>query len=242
MESLKDILKKVQNELKNPKIIIGTKGIEEGSGKTISDLVFEVFGEGIQEEFIYLSGPSFAGELWEGKKTGLVVASKRERNRKLIKQLFENDQLRMIEVEDVVGVELGGALKNVIAIAAGIVDGLDWGLNAKAYIMTQGFKEMYEMGIQKGGKVETFLGLSGFGDLVLTSTGGLSRNHGLGKKLGHGKKLEEVMKDQVIEGVKTTSGAYHLAQRLKVRVPLIEGMYQILYQNQDLTRVMGNLM
>jgi glycerol-3-phosphate dehydrogenase (NAD(P)+) len=163
---------------------------------------------------------------------------------RIVQELFHTDYFRVYTNPDVVGTELGGALKNVIALAAGVSDGLGFGHNARAALITRGLVEMARLGAAQGAQAETFAGLAGMGDLVLTCTGDLSRNRTVGMELGRGRRLGEILRGMrmVAEGVKTTLSAYHLAQKLKVAMPITEQMYRILYEDKPPRQAVSELM
>jgi glycerol-3-phosphate dehydrogenase (NAD(P)+) len=174
-----------------------------------------------------------------------VVAAAREREiAEEIQAVFSTPKFRVYSHDDIVGVELGGAMKNVIALAAGVSDGLGFGYNTRAALITRGLVEMTRLGLRLGGRMETFSGLAGMGDLVLTCTGDLSRNRSVGIELGKGRKINEILSgmQMVAEGVKTTLSAYQLARKLNVEVPIIEQMYLILYQDKDPRQAVTDLM
>ncbi|MEZ4485693.1 MAG: NAD(P)H-dependent glycerol-3-phosphate dehydrogenase [Syntrophotaleaceae bacterium] len=174
--------------------------------------------------------------------TALTVASESQEVAVLVQELFSCEYFRLYRQDDVIGVELGGALKNVIALAAGVCDGLGYGYNTRAAVITRGLEEMTRIGLAKGAKRTTFAGLAGMGDLVLTCTGDLSRNRTVGLEIGRGRKLEDILKGMkmVAEGAKTTTSAYQLAQKLGVDVPIIEQMYLILNEDKDPARRCGS--
>jgi glycerol-3-phosphate dehydrogenase (NAD(P)+) len=181
-----------------------------------------------------LSGPSFALEVALGQPTAVVAAAAAATVAEAVQQAFANPRFRVYSSDDVVGVELAGALKNVIAIAAGIVDGLGYGQNTVAALITRGLAEIARLGVALGGRPETFSGLAGLGDLVLTATGDLSRNRKLGRALGQGKSLEEAVRETVMvaEGVRTTRAACALAERARVEMPIAEQMRAVLYEGR----------
>jgi glycerol-3-phosphate dehydrogenase (NAD(P)+) len=176
--------------------------------------------------------------------TAVVAAARDKKVAGTIQELFNTETFRVYTHNDIIGVELGGALKNVIALAAGVSDGLGFGHNTRAALITRGLAEMTRIGLMLGGTAETFAGLAGMGDLVLTCTGDLSRNRSVGIELGKGRKLQEILAgmQMVAEGVKTTLSAYQLAEKLGVEAPIIEQMYQILYQDKDPKQAVSDLM
>ena len=212
-----------------------TKGIEEKSLKRMSEVMGEVFLQRSLPRVAVLSGPSFAREVAQLHPTAVVVASRDKETARNIQQLISNVFFRVYTSEDVTGVELAGALKNVIAVAAGISDGLDFGHNSRAALITRGLAEIMRLGKACGARRQTFFGLSGIGDLVLTCTANLSRNYSLGHEVGRGKRLDEVLKGMkmVAEGVATALSVHDLARRAGVEMPICEQVYLILYKNKD---------
>lgn len=197
-----------------------------------------------QAEISVLSGPSHAEEVSRGIPTTVVVASDNEETAKYLQSIFSTDTFRVYTSDDVIGVELGGALKNVIALCAGISDGLGYGDNTKAALITRGISELSRLGIAMGAKASTFAGLSGLGDLIVTGTSTLSRNHTAGELLGKGMKLDEVLKTvhMVVEGVNTATAAYELGKKYGVETPIIEQAYNVLYKNADPKDAVNTLM
>jgi glycerol-3-phosphate dehydrogenase (NAD(P)+) len=210
-----------------------SKGIEVGSLKTPLGIMDDLLPPALPR--IALSGPSFAIEVAAGHPTAVVVAGVDQQAVADVQAMFSDEHLRAYASDDVVSVELGGALKNVIAIATGIVDGLGYGKNTRAALITRGLAEITRLGVAHGGNPLTFSGLSGLGDLVLTCTGDLSRNRQVGVELGRGKSLDQVLADmdQVAEGVKTTAAANELAARAGVSMPITGEVYRILYEGKD---------
>ncbi len=225
-------------------IVSASKGIENDSLMLMSQVFEELLPVSLHSRLGYLSGPSFAKEVAQGMPTAVVAAARELQLAEQIQEIFSTEKFRVYTHDDIIGVELGGAMKNVIALAAGVADGLGFGYNSRAALITRGLAEMIRMGLKLGGSAETFAGLAGMGDLVLTCTGDLSRNRTVGIELGKGRKLNEILDgmQMVAEGVKTTLSAYQLAQRLEVEVPIIEQMYQILYQNKDPRQAVSDLM
>ena len=197
-----------------------------------------------QAEISVLSGPSHAEEVSRGIPTTVVVASDNEETAKYLQAIFSTDTFRVYTSDDVIGVELGGALKNVIALCAGISDGLGYGDNTKAALITRGISELSRLGVAMGAKASTFAGLSGLGDLIVTGTSTLSRNHTAGELLGKGMKLDEVLKTvhMVVEGVNTATAAYELGKKYGVETPIIEQAYNVLYKNADPKNAVNALM
>ena len=179
-----------------------------------------------------VSGPSFAKEVARGLPTAVTVASKNADYATRVAELLHSPRFRAYTCEDVIGVELGGSSKNVLAIAAGISDGLGYGANARAALITRGLAEIMRLGTCLGGQRETFMGLAGVGDLVLTCTGDLSRNRTVGLKLGQGKSLQEILENEktVAEGVRTTRSVYDLSRKYKIEMPITHQVFRILYE------------
>jgi glycerol-3-phosphate dehydrogenase (NAD(P)+) len=221
-----------------------TKGIEENSLKRMSEVMEEVIGSLFSSQTAVLSGPSFAQEVAQYHPTAVVLASRNQSLAKKIQHLISSKSFRVYVSQDIIGVELGGALKNVVAIAAGILDALQFGTNSIAALITRGLSEITRLGIKLGAKKETFAGLAGMGDLVLTCTGKLSRNRYVGYQLGKGKALNEIVTGMmmVAEGITTTVSARQLAKREKVEMPICEQVYQVLYQNKDPKKALKDLM
>ncbi len=232
--------------LRDDAVVINcSKGLEEGTLDRIDEIYQDVLPASGYQRSAYLSGPTFARELAAGLPAALVVASRDPDSAAHVQQLLSTERFRLYTSEDVIGVLIGAALKNVVAIAAGVADGLGFGSNARAALITRGLAEITRIGVQAGADPLTFSGLSGMGDLVLTCAGDLSRNRQVGLALGGGKKLQEVISEMrmVAEGVKTAQVAHQLSERLGVRAPIIEFMFQVLYQDQPartaLTQLMG---
>jgi glycerol-3-phosphate dehydrogenase (NAD(P)+) len=214
-------------------IVCATKGIENESLLTMYEVLEDVLPAELHPYLCCLSGPSFAKETVQRMPTAVVVASPWEKLAQRVQKYFSNDFFRVYTSVDVAGVELGGSLKNVCAIAAGISDGMGFGSNTRAAIMTRGLAELVRLAIKKGANPLTLSGLAGMGDLVLTCTGELSRNRMVGLGLGRGQSLPEVLAgmNQVAEGVRTAKSVHDLARKLAVDLPLHEAIYRILYEN-----------
>lgn len=225
-------------------LVSAAKGIENGTLLTMSEVLQEVLGEQVAKRSAFLSGPSFAREVAVEQPTAVAVAAENPEVAHRVQEIFSTDYFRVYTNQDVVGVEIGGAMKNVIALAAGVGDGLGFNHNARAALITRGLVEISRLGEAKGAQEATFSGLAGMGDLVLTCTGDLSRNRSVGIELGKGRKLDEILNQMrmVAEGVKTTLSAYQLAAKLGVAMPITEQMYQVLYEEKDPKQAAADLM
>ena len=226
-------------------VISATKGLEEGSLLRMTQVIRDVLKAQDTAPIGALSGPSFAQEVARGDPTAITVASENPELLRVIQREFSDAAFRVYTNNDVVGVELGGALKNIIAIAAGISDGLGFGHNSVAALITRGLAEMTRLVVACGGRAETMAGLAGLGDLVLTCTGGLSRNRSVGVELGRGKKLAEIiagMHGMVAEGVFTTTAAVGLAHARGVEMPITEQMHAILHGGKSAKEALQELM
>jgi glycerol-3-phosphate dehydrogenase (NAD(P)+) len=194
--------------------------------------------------YVALSGPSFAREVAEGQPTAIVAASEDRERSELIQRSLSSNVFRVYTNTDVAGVELGGAVKNVVAIAAGVVRGLGYGTNAVAAIITRGLAEMTRLALARGARIETMAGLAGLGDLVLTCTGELSRNRYVGIELGRGRKLEEILGEmrEIAEGVKTTRSVYELGHQLGIDMPITASIHALLYEDKPAIEAANELM
>ena len=211
-------------------LVSATKGLEEESLMRMSEVIRSVVLRRFDPRLSVLSGPSFAREVVRGDPTAVVVASRDRETAQAVQRAFSSTNLRLYASSDEIGVELGGAVKNVIAIAAGVVDGLGLGHNPKAALITRGLAEMTRLACACGARSETLAGLAGMGDLVLTCTGGLSRNRRVGVELGKGRKLTEITQSmhEVAEGIKTTAATVSLAQRHRIEMPITLQVQRIL--------------
>lgn len=228
----------------NTVVVSAAKGIEEETLMIMTDILSQTL-HGVPEEHIAaLSGPSFAKEVGLGKPAAVTVAANYHRVAKWVQQVFSSERFRVYTTHDVTGVELGGAVKNVIAIATGACDAMQMGLSARAALLTRGIAEIKRLGVAMGADERTFIGLSGYGDLVLTCTGELSRNRMVGQKIGQGMKIADILADMrmVAEGVKTAKSVYMLAQKLNVDMPICEASYRVLYEDYDASSVVRDLM
>jgi glycerol-3-phosphate dehydrogenase (NAD(P)+) len=221
-----------------------TKGIENDTLMLMSEVMVDVLGTDVVPRLTFFSGPSFAKELAAGVPTAVTVAGEDEAAAERVQREFATANLRMYYTHDVVGVEIGGALKNVVAIAAGATDGLGFGLNTRAALMTRGLAEIGRVAAAKGADPLTLAGLAGMGDLVLTCTGSLSRNRTVGVELGKGRKLGDILEalGHVAEGVKTTKSAYELSRKLDVETPITDAVYQVLYEDKPAKQAVVELM
>ncbi len=227
----RSILRELGKQKKGIPILISlTKGIEVESLKRVTEIAEEEIGI---KELGVLSGPSFAKEVAEGKPTSCVIASNSEDISSMVQENFSSDKLRLYQSNDIIGVELAGALKNVIAISAGIVKGLGLGMNALASLITRAIVEIARLGVKMGAKRRTFYGLAGIGDLILTCTGELSRNRKYGIELTK-KKSEMIFLDgQIAEGATTAKAAYLLSKKFNVEMPITEEVYKIIYEEKN---------
>ena len=242
---MRPVLKQLQPYLADDCLLVSAaKGIENDTLMTMSEVLQQVLGIEVKQRSAFLSGPSFAREVAEEQPTAVAVAADDLAVASEVQQLFSTDYFRVYTNQDVVGIEIGGAMKNVIALAAGVADGLGYNHNARAALITRGLAEIARLGEALGAQEATFAGLAGMGDLVLTCTGDLSRNRSVGIELGRGRKLDEILNQMrmVAEGVKTTLSAYQLANKLGVSMPITEQMYQVLYESKDPKQAAKELM
>jgi glycerol-3-phosphate dehydrogenase (NAD(P)+) len=225
-------------------IISLTKGIEKKTLMRMTEIMAAAFAHEDGPSIGVLSGPSFSKEVAEGHPTALVLACAEYDPARRIQQLLSSLSLRVYTTRDIVGVELAGALKNVIAIAAGMSDALLFGHNSRASLVTRGLAEITRLGLKMGAQRKTFSGLAGMGDLVLTCTGHLSRNRRVGMEIGLGRRLSEIVAEMrmVAEGIATTLSAYQLARREEVEMPITEQIFNILYKKKDPRRALNDLM
>jgi glycerol-3-phosphate dehydrogenase (NAD(P)+) len=231
----------------NTYVISAVKGIENDTQMTM-DQVMEDELAGMDSPPVLhlgvLAGPSFAKEVAAGVPTAVTVAAKSKEEALFFQEFFNAPLFRVYASTDLIGVELSGALKNIIAIAAGICDGLGYGTNTRAALITRGLAEISRLGIKMGANPLTFSGLGGLGDLVLTCTGDLSRNRTVGLKLGQGKKLSTILDEMnmVAEGVKTTKSAWNLARKMNVEMPILEQVYQVIYNDKPCEEAVRDLL
>lgn len=228
----------------NTVIVSAAKGIEEETMMIMTDILAETLHDVPQEHIAALSGPSFAKEVGLGLPAAVTAAANYHRVAKWVQRVFSSECFRVYTTHDMIGVELGGAVKNVIAIATGACDTMQMGLNARAALLTRGIAEIKRLGVKMGADERTFIGLSGYGDLVLTCTGELSRNRMVGQKIGQGQKIADILADMrmVAEGVKTAKSVYMLARKMDVTMPICEAAYRVLYEDYDARAVVRDLM
>lgn len=222
-------------------VVIASKGIEAGTFALMTDVAAD---ELPQATVVALSGPSFASEVVSQQPTAVVLASMSSEVARFAQQTFSSSYFRAYSHSDVIGVEVGGALKNVMAVATGIAEGLGLGFNARAALVTRGLAEMTRLGVKLGGERGTLAGLAGLGDLVLTCTGSLSRNRAVGVEIGRGASLEKVLegKETVAEGVVTTRSAHALAAREGVEMPIVDAVHKVLFEGQSARDAITSLM
>ena len=225
-------------------VVSVAKGIEIDSGQRISELVHDILGLPFFQRFVCLSGPSFAHEVVEGDPTAIVAASTDEAAAQSIQRELSFGNLRIYTNTDVVGTELGGSVKNVMAIAAGMTSGLGLGSNSIAALITRGLAEMTRLVLRRGGQVETMVGLAGLGDLVLTCTGRLSRNRFVGEELGKGRTLEQILSgmNEVAEGIKTSRAVKRLADESGIEMPITNEVVAVLYEGKPARDAVHELM
>ena len=233
-------LKAVQ-QTHNLKIAWVTKGFNSHDGRLLHQVVADIFSP--ETPAAILSGPTFAGEVAQSLPTAITIAANEKDFASQLAELFHSDRFRTYTSSDIIGVEVGGAVKNVLAIAAGIADGLGFGANTRAALITRGLNEIMRLGIKLGGKQETFMGLAGMGDLVLTCTDNQSRNRRFGLALGQGKKTQEIIREigQEIEGISAAKETYELAKRHGVEMPITEQTYKVLYEDLSPLTAVQNL-
>lgn len=225
-------------------VVSASKGIELDTGRRMDEVLAELLPEQVMARFCVLSGPSFAAEVAAEAPTAVVVASRAPDAARRIQEIFQTTNFRVYTNPDVVGVELGGALKNIIALAAGVTAGLGFGHNTMAALITRGLAEITRLGVAMGADKATFSGLAGMGDLVLTCTGDLSRNRTVGYRLGQGEGLEEILADMtaVAEGIKTAEAVHRLARRHGVEMPITEQVYAIVHEGRSPSEALRTLM
>ncbi len=225
-------------------ILCATKGLEEGSQKTMGELFVDLFGTERKRLHAFLSGPTFASEVARRLPAAVTVAAYDDAVARAIQKILSTPNLRVYTSTDVIGVQMGGVVKNVIAIAAGISDGLMLGQNARAALITRGLAEMTRLAVRMGADPLTLAGLPGLGDLILTCVGDLSRNRNVGLQIAAGKGLKEITGStrMIAEGVRNTRSLYALARRLEVEMPIVEQMYEVLYAGKKPAQAVQDLM
>jgi glycerol-3-phosphate dehydrogenase (NAD(P)+) len=241
LQTLKHALQQSAQSSLQPTLVWGTKGFDRDSGKLLSEVAKEIFPSAMHG---IVSGPSFALETARGLPTALTLASHRSSDAEMLSSWFRTANTRVYFSDDLVGVQLGGAVKNVMAIAAGISDGLEYGANARAALITRGLWELTRLGVALGGKAETFMGLTGVGDLILTCTDDQSRNRRFGLGLGKGKTASIVRKEigQEIEGINTTKELYRISRDHNVDMPITEQVFKIIYEDADPSSAVQSLL
>lgn len=239
-EVLAELARHTDNSLR---VVSATKGIENQTLLRMSEVAAEVLGDRLRH-FASLSGPTFAVEMSRQDPSAAVIASLDPEFAVEIQQALSGQSFRLYRSDDVVGVELGGSLKNVVAIAAGVVEGVGFGWNTTAALITRGLHEIRRLGLALGGRMETFAGLAGMGDLILTCTGALSRNRKVGVLLGEGKNLAEILSESrlIAEGIRTSQSAKELADRHGIEMPIISEMYRLLYEGETARNSIQRLM
>lgn len=239
------VLNNIKNILKSKKIFVNTsKGIEPDTGLRISEIVYEIIDD-LVEAFVVLTGPSHAEEVVVGLPTVVSAASNDMEAAKLVQNIFSNDfSFRVYTVDDLVGAELGGSLKNIYAIASGMLTGLKYGDNARAALITRALVEMERLAIAMGASPKTLSGLVGVGDLIVTTTSYYSRNFQAGLSIATGKNLQDAVSSipMVVEGARTTLSAYQMARKLNIDTPIIDAVYDIIYLQKDVNTTIKNLM
>jgi len=242
---IRDVLGRAVKVMDPDAIVINaSKGLDEGSLATIDKVYTDIFPRRTAERATYLSGPTFANEIAAGTPAAIVLAGRDEGTLKLAQEALTTLHFRIYRTDDVVGVLIGGALKNVVAIAAGVCDGIGFGSNTRVALMTRGLAEITRIGVALGAHPQTFAGLSGMGDLVLTCSGDASRNRRVGLALGRGKKMAEILGEmkQVAEGVKTAKVAHELATKLGVDAPIMAVMHAALHQGKPMREAVDALL
>ncbi|MCX6151479.1 MAG: NAD(P)H-dependent glycerol-3-phosphate dehydrogenase [Ignavibacteriales bacterium] len=242
---LRSVIKKLPySQIKNSIFVSVAKGIETGTLLTMSQMIAEEIPQLAYEQIGVLSGPSHAEEVSRRIPTAVVAASKTSDTSKIIQAAFITSYFRVYSSTDILGVELGGAVKNVIAIGAGIIDGAKFGDNTKAAIMTRGIAEITRLGVAMGAKADTFWGLSGMGDLIVTCMSKHSRNRFVGEKIGEGKTLKEILKsmNMVAEGIDSCASVKQLAEKYNVETPIVSEVYKVLFEDKDAVQATTDLM
>ena len=243
-KAIRSVSKSLKNIIKDNQIIVNVaKGLEEDTLETMTDIIEEEL-KGKKTQVAVLSGPSHAEEVGKGIPTTCVVSAHNKELTLYLQNIFMNPSFRVYTSPDMLGVEIGGALKNVIALAAGIADGLNYGDNTKAALITRGIKEISSLGVAMGGEQSTFYGLTGLGDLIVTCASMHSRNRRAGILLGQGKTLDEAIKEvnMVVEGVYSAKSALMAAKKYNVEIPIIEQVNAVLFENKNAAEAVNELM
>ncbi|MDZ4857112.1 MAG: NAD(P)H-dependent glycerol-3-phosphate dehydrogenase [Nitrospirota bacterium] len=241
----RSVLRELVRSLSTPiPFISATKGVEEDTLHLMTQVMTDILPPSMHQDLMVLSGPSFAAEVSAGQPAVLCLAGSNEELVKTFQTALMTPAFRVYADSDVVGVQLGGAIKNVMALAAGVVDGLGLGQNARAALITRGLAEMVRLGVAMGADPRTFYGLSGVGDLVLTCTGALSRNRTVGVRLGKGEQLETILGSMqaVAEGVRTAKAAFGLARRHRVDMPIVQEINAVLFEGKSCRKAVTDLM
>ena len=239
---MRKTLKELAPHIRKDQLIVSAvKGLEMETDKMMTDVIEEVLS---RKDYCVLSGPNISKEIARGLPAATVAASRDIETAQKIQKALNSKRFRVYTNDDVIGVELGGTLKNIIAIAAGVADGLTLGNNAKSAIMVRGMAEITRLGVAMGGRAETFAGLSGIGDLITTCESTLSRNHQVGVEIAKGRKLKDISEKMydVAEGIPTAKAARDLSRKLKIEMPITEEVYQVLYENKDPFKAISSLM
>jgi glycerol-3-phosphate dehydrogenase (NAD(P)+) len=243
--AMREIVTRLRPRLRSEIVLVSAaKGVENSTLMRMEEVVADVLRESFAPRYVALSGPSFAIEVAKGDPTAIVAASSNRESSEIIQRSLSSSLFRIYTNTDVTGVELGGAVKNVVAIAAGVVRGLGFGTNAVAAIITRGLAEMTRLALAQGARAETMAGLAGLGDLVLTCTGELSRNRHVGVEMGRGRKLTHILGEmrEVAEGVRTARSIYELGRKLGIEMPITASIYALLYEDKPALDAANELM
>lgn len=244
-KAIRGISRQIIEYIAEPKLIVhASKGLEQETHKRISTIIEEEISADKRTAVVALSGPSHAEEVMANDLTTITAASTDEESAKMVQSLFINDYFRVYTNTDILGVEIGAALKNIIAVGAGAIAGMGFGDNAKAALVTRGLAEISRLGVAMGADPLTFMGLSGVGDLIVTCTSPHSRNWRAGHLLGKGQEVDKILNEMgmVVEGISTTKAAYELAQEYKIDMPITEAIYKVVYDDAEVKYVILNLM
>ncbi len=243
---IRSVLENINSVIKSKKIFVNaSKGIEPGTFKRVSEIVYEVIDNQYIDSFVALTGPSHAEEVILQMLTSVTAASDNEKSSLIIQRIFSNQTyFRVYALNDLIGAELGGSLKNIIALASGMLDGLGYGDNAKAALVTRGLVEMEKLAVALGAKENTLYGLTGLGDLVVTCFSPHSRNFQAGKKIASGKDLDKALQEMtmVVEGARSCEAAYFASKNLNIETPIIDAVYEVIYEHHHPQDVINILM